>query len=323
MTESVFHGVRLEGVAVALPGGALDEADFTARYGAERVARLRKAIGLGRILVAAPGETASSLARRAAQALPSLTEVDALLFVSQTPDAIAPATSAKLAGALGLGEGALALDVNQGCAGFTVALRLAAHLLLHPAMRKVLIMGGDTLSRHVDRADHATATLFSDAGFAALVGKGGNAIWRFATATEGSDAIAIPHGATFRMDGTAVFNFTVSKVPAQIQALLDPAVDCLLLHQANAFIVRQVARLCGFEPDRAPCDFPDFGNASSASLPLLLCDLAANHGWHGRREAILSGFGVGLTWCSVRLPIDFDIPLHLLSPTPPQRETAP
>ena len=305
MTESVFHGVRLEGVAVALPGGALDEADFTARYGADRVARLRKAIGLGRILVAAPGETASSLARRAAQALPSLAGVDALLFVSQTPDAIAPATSAKLAGALGLGEGALALDVNQGCAGFTVALRLAAHLLLHPAMRKVLIMGGDTLSRHVDRADHATATLFSDAGFAALVGKGGNAIWRFATATEGSDAIAIPHGATFRMDG------------------LDPAVDCLLLHQANAFIVRQVARLCGFGPDRAPCDFPDFGNASSASLPLLLCDLAANHGWHGRREAILSGFGVGLTWCSVRLPIDFDIPLHLLSPTPPQRETAP
>ncbi len=299
-----FRGLRLEAVSVALPAGRVGVADFEARYGAERVGRLRRAIGLGEIRVAEAGVRTSDLASAAARGL-DLGGVDALLFVSQTPDAVAPSTAATLQRRLGLGEGTLALDVNQGCAGFTVALRLAAHLLGHPALRRVLILGGDTLSRHVDPADAATATLFSDAGFAALVGKGGDDAWAFATATAGSEAIAIPHGGPFRMDGTAVFNFTISKVPEQIQGLLTPEVDCLLLHQANAFIVRQVARLCGFGPDRAPCDFPDYGNASSASLPLLLCDLAAR-GWRGRRQAVLAGFGVGLAWCSVRLPLDFD-----------------
>lgn len=310
-----FQGLRLEALGAALPKGRLTAEDFAARYGEEKVARLRKAIGLGAIHVAAAGERASDLAARAAEGMP-LGEVDALLFVSQTPDAAAPATAALLQRRLGLGGHVLALDVNQGCAGFVAALLLAAHLLLHPALRKVLILGGDTLSRVVDPGDHATATLFSDAGFAALVGRGGGDVWDFASATEGSEAIAIPHGGRFRMDGTAVFNFTLSKVPEQIQSLLAPEVECLLLHQANAFIVRQVARLCGFGPDRAPCDFTEFGNASSASLPLLLCDLTANRGWRGRREAVLSGFGVGLAWCSVRMPVDFDAPFILHRETP-------
>lgn len=314
MTQT-FRGLRLKALGVALPTGRLTVEDFAARYGTEKVARLQKAIGLGAIHVAAPGETASALAQRAAEGM-DLGAVDALLFVSQTPDAVAPATAALLQRRLGLGGHVLALDINHGCAGFVAALQLAAHLLLHPAVRDVLILGGDTLSRHVDPADHATATLFSDAGFAALVGKGDDDEWAFANATEGSEAIAIPHGAPFRMDGTAVFNFTISKVPEQIQSLLTPAVDALLLHQANAFIVRQVARLCGFGPDRAPCDFTEHGNASSASLPLLLCDLATRHGWRGRRQAILAGYGVGLAWHSLRMPVDFDLPFTLRQETP-------
>lgn len=304
----------MEGVACALPAHAVEVESFAERFGAETVSRFRQVVGVERFHVAAPGQRASDLAEAAARRLIAAgrlnpREVDVLLFVTQTPDAVAPATSAMLQGRLGLGTHLFALDINQGCAGFLAGLLTAAHFLGNPAVRKVLLLGGDTLSRCVDPADHTAAMLFGDAGFAAVLGRGGEDVWAIASATEASDAIAIPHNGVFRMAGADVFNFTITRVPEQILqtlALPGPKPDLLLLHQANAFIVRQVARMCGFPPERVPCRIARRGNTSSASLPLLLCDLA-EEGLTGTRRAALAAFGVGLTWLTARMGVDFGV----------------
>ncbi len=307
----IFEGLRLKALACALPGRTVSVDGFAERFGAETVARFRQVVGVERFHVAGEGQRASDLAEAAARHLLAAGRLDAetvdvALFVTQTPDAIAPATASGLQGRLGLGTHVFALDLNQGCAGFLAGLLTAAHFLRSPTVRNVLLLGGDTLSHLVDPADHTAAMLFGDAGFAAVLGKG-EGTWTVASACEASDAIAIPHGGRFRMAGTDVFNFTVTRVPEQILRVLaatpgEP--DLLLLHQANAFIVRQIARMCRFPAERTPCRIARRGNTSCASLPLLLCDLAAE-GIAGPRDAVLSAFGVGLTWLTARAEIDF------------------
>ncbi len=309
-----FTGLKLKALACALPEQVVEVDSFIARFGEETVARFKQVVGVERFPVAAEGQRASDLAEAAARKLIcdhrlNPEEVDVLLFVTQTPDAIAPATSAMLQQRLGLGEHVFTLDLNQGCAGFLAGLLTAAHFLSNPSVRNVLLLGGDTLSRRINPEDHTSAMLFGDAGFAALVGKGEAAPWTFASATAASDAITIPHGGHFAMNGTEVFNFTITRVPEQLAELMritgdtPETLDALFLHQANAFIVRQVARMTRFPAEKAPCRMTCRGNTSTASLPLLLCDLAAE-GQSGTRRALLSAFGVGLTWLSARMEID-------------------
>lgn len=323
--NQTFPGLRLEAVACVVPLYDTTLGAYAERFGKDIAERYHKVVGIQRTYSVPPCDDpqpgpnpypplpAVGQAMDAADDILDIlrdnealrSEIDVLLHVTQTPHLDAPPESCLLQRDLGLGEHVIALDINQGCAGFMVALQTAAHFLLHPTVRHVLICGGDVLSNRVDENDHATAFMFSDVGFAALVGRG-DGDWAFANGTAGSKAITLPRGGTFKMDGTDVFNFTVSKVPEQILSLRTPEVDCLLLHQSNAFIMRQIGRLCGFAPEQVPMNIADYGNASSASLPLLLCDLAQNHGWRGKRTAILSGYGCGLTWVSARMPLDFD-----------------
>ena len=304
--NQTFQGLRLEAVSCVLPDYCTTLEDYAERFGKDIAERYSKLVGIQRTFHAPHGITVTDLVRAAAAPLleEHRAEIDVLLHVTQTPHLDAPPESCLLQRDLGLGEHVIALDINQGCAGFMVALQTTAHFMLHPTVRHVLICGGDVLSNRVDKDDHATAFMFSDVGFAALIGRG-DGDWAFANGTAGSTAITLPHNATFRMNGTDVFNFTISKVPEQILSLRTPEVDCLLLHQSNAFIMRQIGRLCGFAPEQVPMNIADYGNASSASLSLLLCDLAQNRGWRGKRTAILSGYGCGLTWVSARMPLDF------------------
>lgn len=308
MTQT-FHGLKLEGLVCALPKRTHEVKDFTERFGEAAVARFQQVVGVERFHEAPPGMRTSDLVEAAAkhlfaQGVVTPEAIDVLLFVSQTPDAIAPATSATLQQRLGLKEELVALDINQGCAGFLAGLQTAANFLLSPTVNKVLLVGGDVLTPLVDPDDSASAMLFGDGAFAAVIGKdeaAGELTFRSNTAS--SDAIEIPHGGRFHMAGSDVFNFTITRVPEQLTPLLDETTDLVLLHQANAFIVRQVARMCRLPEAKVPCRIAQRGNTSSASLPLLICDLAAEGVDLAGKHALLSAFGVGLTWISAKLTL--------------------
>jgi 3-oxoacyl-[acyl-carrier-protein] synthase-3 len=103
------------------------------------------------------------------------------------------------------------------------------------------------------------------------------------------------------MNGRQVFNFAAINVPAQIKAylqrenILPDEVDLYCLHQGSAAIVNSIARRFPECREKFILDLESTGNTVSSSIPLLL----EKHFIHSKyNSAIVSGFGVGLSWAT-------------------------
>jgi len=341
--RSSLTNLRLSGVAVSYGEQKRRLRDEVALYGgdASQVDRIARAVGLETRSVAAPGTTALDLGERAARRLLAGLDVDAssldaLVFVTQTPDHSQPANANLLHGRLGLTKSALALDISQGCSGFVSGLHYAGLLCGQGSAARVLLVCADTLSRVVNPRDRSVAPLFGDAGSAVLVERtGASAPWHFSLGSDGSmaESIQVPaggfrqpfppapaavesadpegnirHPGNLRMDGAAVFNFSLREPPVAIRDVLSSAgwkpaeVDALVAHQANRFIVQTLAKLAGFKPEQAPiASLARHGNLSSASIPAALASELGPALATKRHRLVLCGFGVGLAWGAVAL----------------------
>ena len=116
-------------------------------------------------------------ARRAlASAEVATEELDLIILATDTPDYLSPSTASVVQHKLGA-TGAGTFDVNAACSAFVIGLDMAAkYIAADPRYKKVLVLGGYTMSRHLNRADKKTVTLFADGAGAVLLG-----------ATDGSD----------------------------------------------------------------------------------------------------------------------------------------
>jgi len=337
------ENVRIRSIVTAVPRTVRTVDEFVTQFGAEWRERFVRATGVESFHVVEDSQTASDLALHAAErALETCgwakDSVDALIFVSQTPDYIMPATACVLQNRLQLSQSVLAFDVNLGCSGFPYGLFVAASLCRMPHIRRVLFLGGDTLSKIVSPLDQSTAALFGDAGFAVAVECDPDSAerWTCLFKTDGSGAqhIIVPAGgakqrfaATERqvigegisrspydlvMNGPDVFSFTINEVPQAITELMQAAgvtpetVDALVLHQANKFILKQIASATGFKMAKVPISLDRYGNTSVATIPLTLCDKFAVSGESNTtpQSLVLAGFGIGLSWTVFHLHLD-------------------
>ena len=310
--SGVISGVRLAQLACAVPPTVVTNERFTSAFGAEQMQKFEKMVGVKERRMTSEDETTATLAVRAAESITGVKDVDAVLFVSQTPDRVLPATACIIHQKLGLKSDCIAYDINLGCSGFVYGVLSAAGLLRMDGVRRVLLCGGDTISKLTDGNDAASAPLFGDAGFALMLECDETAPgirYAFKTDGAGSRAISCDFGGRLAMDGVEVFNFTINEVPDLIKAEMSAAqltaedVDYLVLHQANRFVLKQVAMMTGFPMKKVPVSMDRFGNTSSASIPLTLCDLAGRD--QGVKKVVMSGFGVGLSWGT--LIMDFDL----------------
>ena len=301
----------------------------------DQLNRVRKAIGLDRRCVVDSNTTALDLCRQSARVLMKRLEmdsdqIDGVIFVTQTPDHFQPCNAAILHGQLGLPPTAAAFDLNLGCSGYVYGMYVAHSLLTAGGCQRILLLAGDTMSRCVNPRDRSVAILFGDAGSATILERCemNNSSW-FAVHSDGSkcDTIKIPGGA-FRlpsseataiettdadgntrskddlvMDGAEVFNFSIGVEPASIREILEfsehsiDQVDAIVFHQANRYIISNIARRLKLPLDKAPCaTVGKYGNQSSASIPVTICD-ALRKG-RSNQTLVLSGFGVGLSWAS-------------------------
>ena len=345
MPQSSFSHARISGIVTTVGPIRKYIDDEIEAYGGDRrqLERIKKNIGLHQRHVVDEQTTAADLCQQAAQELLSgcalePAAIDGLIFVTQTPDHFQPANAALLHGRLGLGKHAAAFDVNLGCSGWVYGLWLAYMMIEAGGCAKVLLLAGDTLSRCVNPGDRSVASLFGDAGSATLVEKTAveqRSWFSLHTDGRGSDYVKVPAGAFRRrpdaetrlavtdeegntrcpedlyMDGAEVFNFSIKEEPPAIREILASSdhsiedVDYVVFHQANKYIISNIARRLKLPLAKAPCDTVEkYGNQSCASIPGTICDALASDLEQKPLTVIMSGFGVGLSWASCLTRLD-------------------
>jgi len=346
LSVGTLRDVKIKGMACAVPENIVESAGFNERFGAENVEKFVKMTGVRQRHVASPQQTASDLCFAVADRL--LTELEwerdsvgAVVFVSQSPDYRLPATACVLHKRLGLGENCVAFDVNLGCSGYVYGLFIAASLMASGDIERVLLLAGDT-SGFVSPNDRSTAMLFGDGGSVTAMEKdpGAEIHYLFYTRGDGFKNLLIPSGACRNMDGSKIiteredgnqrsdfdlymngaeiFSFTITDVPLAINQFLShfkltvDAIDMFVLHQANLFMLKHIAKKIGVPFEKVPLTIDRFGNTSVTSIPLTIVDQCAGMARKDELKLILSGFGVGLSWGVVSLELDASVCLPII-----------
>lgn len=341
MTCVSFEGVAVSGLAAAVPTRVIDNLQPTEAFSAEHAAAVVDKTGIRHRRWAPAALCASDLCAASAERLLSATatereSVDGLIFVSQTPDYRMPATAFLLQHRLGLGRGTAAFDINLGCSGYVQGLMLAFSLVASGALRRVLLLNGETRTRAYSFRDKTTGMLFGDAGAATLVERrpgAGRSV--FSTQSDGARAELIkieaggyrlPSSADsvvetrqadggFRsaeqgvLDGPRIFEFLMDEVPKDVRGILNHTgrqvedFDHFVFHQANRFMNEHLRRKLRLPAAKVPYSLDQFGNTSSVSIPLTLVTRLAASLRAATNRVLLCGFGVGLAWGSAVLDI--------------------
>jgi 3-oxoacyl-[acyl-carrier-protein] synthase-3 len=231
--------------------------------------------------------------------------IDALILSTTTPDRAVPATSSAVQFGLGLRCGAF--DVNAACSGFVYAL-VAGHGLLAIGLKRVLVIGTDTLSRITDWTDRNTAILFADGSGAAVLeavdGPGQLLGWDIDADGSLEDLLYAEIGGTLKMEGKEVFRravrIMVDSAEKSISAAGLTTSDIALVapHQANIRIIEAACKRLEISMSKVSWVGNETGNTSSASIPLALFEAADTNRLKTGDNVLLVGFGAGMTAAS-------------------------
>ncbi len=290
--------------------------------------------------IAGPKDTAFSMGYAAARAaletadiLPA--EVDLIICATATPEHTFPSTASLIQDALGATR-AGAFDLSAGCAGFVYALSLASQVIQGGGHKVVLVIGSETLSRITDWKDRSTCVLFGDGAGAVVLKaseqRGGVLSSLVRSDGSGGDLLIVPAGGskmpaspetvlrnqhTIQMNGREVFRFATRVVDKSTREVLEKAgltlddVDLFVPHQANLRIIQAAARELKVSEDRIFVNLENYGNTSSASVPLALCEAVERGRLSPGDYVVLIGFGAGLAWAAAAVQ---------WGPPPPERK---
>lgn len=326
-----IQNIAVKGLACAVPKNVFANKDYP--YHSEKEnQQFIATTGIEYRRIAPPNMTAADLCEQAAhQVLKDLEwakeEINILIFLSQTPDYKIPCTATILQDKLGLPKSCLAFDVNLGCSGYVYGLSIVSSLL-YQIKRKALLLVGDVSSSCIHPKDKTTAPLFSDAGSATALEFDANAAtmyYNLQSDGSGHDAIITKDGgmrspiseASFQfdeisnrrpmdmfLDGIKVFNFSRKEVVPNVEQLLEnfnierESIDYFIFHQANLFMNESIRKKLKLAPEKVPYSLKEFGNTSSASVPVTIVKSLKEILNQQNKQLLLSGFGVGLSWGS-------------------------
>jgi 3-oxoacyl-[acyl-carrier-protein] synthase-3 len=243
-------------------------------------------------------------------------DIDLIIVATVTPDMDFPATATIVADTLGAADAA-AYDLSAGCTGFMYALAQGHASVSAGLAKRALVIGGDVLSRILDREDRSTLVLFGDGAGAVVlehVEDGGFLGFELGADGSGGPDLTYPGSGSriftngernfLQMNGREVFKFATRVLVSSAEKLLDTCgytvddVDVYVPHQANIRIIEHAARKLGFPDEKVVVNVDRFGNTSSGSIPLALADAAQDGRLQPGRLVLMTGMGAGLTWGS-------------------------
>lgn len=340
MAFLTFEGIGITAMAGAVPKHVIHNYEYTQYFPADQVKEVVDKVGVLERRFADEKTCSSDLCYAAAERLIAdnnvdKSEIDLLVFLSQTPDYRMPATSIILQDRLGLPQSCVAFDMQLGCAGFCYAMSVVYGMMQGGNIRKALILDGETRSKVYSPKDRRSAFIFGDGGVAALVERNEKfgKSW-FSLNSDGSrhDLIMIKGGGYRNMSseetlkervvdeygnirsdeqgymrGGDVFNFVIREIPRDIKKTLEfsgvdkDTIDYIVFHQANNFINSYIAKKMKLDTDKIPHTIEKFGNTSSVSVPLTIVSELKDK-LEGNKTLLLSAFGVGMCWATGIVP---------------------
>lgn len=336
-----FTNVKVCGISACVPK-KIDDNRLSPQIPESEREKLIDSIGIIQKRVAPEGVCSSDLCYEAAvrlleEIMWNRSEVEALIFVSQTPDYILPATSCILQERLGLSVECMAFDISLGCSGWVYGLSSVASLISSGNVKKALLLVGDLGTRTNSPLSKSDYPLFGDAGTCTALeyDENSNGIrTHLGTDGSGKDAIIIPDGGYrnpvtaeslkykdygngqvctglhARMDGMSVFSFAITKGPKSVKLLCEKygidinSVDCFVFHQANKLITEKIRKKLNLDEQKCPISMDYFGNTSCATIPLTLVTRRRDELSTSKMKIVVCAFGVGLSWGSAYFETD-------------------
>jgi 3-oxoacyl-[acyl-carrier-protein] synthase-3 len=286
---------------------------------------IRERTGISERHIAREGEYPADLATKAAlQALQVAnlkpTDLDLVICSTSSPEHIFPATACLVQDRIGATR-AGAFDLLAACSGFIYALQLGAQSIRSGALRNVLVLGAENLSRFVDWSDRNTCILFGD-GAGAFVLQASERPGGVLSAVlhadgSGAELLSLPGGASrypateetiragkhfIHMEGNEVFRFATRVMAQATREALEVAglkiedISLLIPHQANNRIIEAAARGLKLPMEKFVVNVDRYGNTSTASIPIAVCEAVQQGRIQPGDKIVLVGFGAGLTW---------------------------
>ncbi|RME48742.1 MAG: ketoacyl-ACP synthase III [Caldilineae bacterium] len=286
---------------------------------------IRSRTGIRERRIATETDTTASMAEHAAREaldrsriLPSA--VDLIIVATVTPDHAFPATACLLQNALGA-KHAAAFDLSAGCTGFIYGLAMANSMIQAGHAQVAVVIGAETLSRITNWEDRSTCVLFGDGAGAVVLQAseepGGILSVVLGADGAGGEHLILPAGGSkmpaslqtiarrqhfIHMNGPEVFRFATRVMGKAARQACEQAgialddINLFIPHQANARIIKSAAKYLKLNPDHVFQNLERYGNTSSASIPIALCEALEEGRIHNNDNLVLVGFGAGLTW---------------------------
>lgn len=322
----------IKAISYYLPEQVLSNEELVKNFPEWSVEKVSAKVGVSLRHIAAENETAGDLAEKAARKLfdeykVSPSEIDFVLFCSQSSDYFLPSTACLLQHRLDIPQTAGAFDYNLGCSGCVYGMAVAKGLIVANIAKNVLLLTAETYTKYLHPLDKSNRSIFGDGAAACLISTDGFAeIGEFDLGTNGGGAESLilktgaarehnPNGKEsvdeeghvrrddfLYMNGSEVFNFTLDVVPAMMQNILNrnglsqDSVDFYVFHQANKFMLSTIRKICALPKDKFYINLGTTGNTVSSTVLIGLKDCLDNETIKEGMSVMIAGFGVGLSW---------------------------
>lgn len=327
--------VAIRGVAACVPPKVEENKDLPF-YGPGEAEQVMAATGIERRHVATSDIAVSDICHKAAQRLIDelgweKDSIDLLTLATQNPDYHNHPTSFVVHDLLGLSENTMCLDFFHGCPAWVASLSAVASMLSSGRIKRALLLDGDTATKGQYALDRESKPLFGDAAIAMAVEYQEGApsmCFNWGTKSEDGMTLARTQGGyrnpytmetlktqldllsgavapgvnSDHMDSMDVFSFAITKVPKAIKKLCSEYeidiedIDKLVLHQANKLIIEAIAKRLKTPMEKVPMSLQNYGNTTSASIPLTMVSECADDYRTKRQKTLACGFGTGLSW---------------------------
>ena len=345
-----ISNVSLRGVSACVPSHIVKTCDLPV-FRVDKGEKFIRTTGIVERRIVTNGICTSDLCYSAAEELIAKmmwnkNSIDAVIFVSNTPDYRSPATSCLLQHRLGLSTSCLTFDISTVCCGFIQGMIVLGSIMSNGNIKRALMLVGDTNSLTSSPEDQSRYPLLGDAGtvtaweynpdaddmYANILSDGSNenfvispdSGFRHFVSPESfkvrvcEDGIkrAPIHGI---MNGMEVFSFAISECPKAIKTLCEyfnidiiSDVDFYLFHQANLKINLTIAKKLKLDVNKIPSNIQWFGNTSCAAIPLLMVTNISEEISSKKLSLLLSAIGAGFVWGSAYMKTENIICTKLL-----------